>query len=170
MSPERAARRVFVLAAGVAFAAGCHRAGGTAISSAAVSVPASKADSIDGIVRVVGTEAFPQVVLVAGEATPAVALEGPGALRHLAGLRIAAIGERSNARLLVQRFTVLSANGVPATDGTVAADGNTLVLVTADGTRHRLLFPPPLLRASVGHRVWIAGPLDHEPVAFGIIE
>jgi hypothetical protein len=170
VGPERAAQRVFALAAGVLLAVGCHRAGGATNAGAAGSVPASKTDSIEGVVRVVGTDAFPQVVLITGDASPAVTLDGPGALRHLAGLRIAAVGERSNARLLVQRFTVLSANGVPATDGTVAADGNALMLVTADGMRHRLLFPPPLLRANVGHRAWISGPLDREPVAFGIIE
>lgn len=120
--------------------------------------------------RVVGVEAFPQVVLALDDASPTVALDGPPSLRRVAGLRIAVIGERSGARLAVRRFIVLAANGVSATDGIIAADGESIVLVTPDGTRHRLVNPPPLLRANVGHRAWVSGPLDREAVAYGIIE
>jgi hypothetical protein len=115
-------------------------------------------------------DALPQVVLVLDDASPAVTLDGPASLRRVAGLRIAVLGDRAGARFAVRRFVVLSANGVAATDGLLAADGETLVLVTPDGARHRLVNPPSLLRAGVGHRAWVSGPLDREPVAFGIIE
>jgi hypothetical protein len=127
-------------------------------------------DSLKGIVRVVGIDALPVVTLVPDDASRSVTLDGPPSLRRVAGLRIAVVGERSGARLAVRRFTVLAANGVPATDGVLAADGDALVLVTSDGTRHRLVNPPPLLRSSVGHRAWVSGALDRAPVAYGIIE
>ena len=174
MKPGRAARLALALAAG-AVAAACHR--GSRVAATESPAPVSEkarapvgTDSLEGIVRVVGVEAFPQVVLALDSASPAVTLDGPASLRRVAGLRVAVVGERSGARLAVRRFIVLAANGVPATDGVLAADGDTLVLVTSDGTRHRLVNPPPLLRSSVGHRAWVSGALDRELVAYGIIE
>jgi hypothetical protein len=183
---RRAARLAQALAqalAAGAFVAACHRAGPgashqpRAASAAGAETPAAaeaaspaRTDSLQGIVRVVGVDALPQVVLVLDDASPAVTLDGPASLRRVAGLRIAVLGDRAGARFAVRRFVVLSANGVAATDGLLAADGETLVLVTPDGARHRLVNPPSLLRASVGHRAWVSGPLDREPVAFGIIE
>ena len=179
MRARRAAR--LALAAG-ALVAACRRAGpgashqpraasvaGEAPAAAEAASPA-RTDSLQGIVRVVGVDALPQVVLVLDDASPAVTLDGPASLRRVAGLRIAVLGDRAGARFAVRRFVVLSANGVAATDGLLAADGETLVLVTPDGTRHRLVNPPSLLLTSVGHRAWVSGPLDREPVAFGIIE
>ena len=179
----RSAARLACAAAACALAAACHHAsrgtaaqprraaGGPASASAANDANAvARTDSLDGVVRVVGVDALPQVVLVLDDASPSVTLDGPASLRRVAGLRIAVIGDRSGSRFTVRRFVVLAANGVPATDGMLAADAEGLVLVTADGTRHRLVNPPPLLRASVGHRAWVSGPLDREPVAFGVIE
>jgi hypothetical protein len=68
------------------------------------------------------------------------------------------------------RFTVTAAKGQPATDGTLADDAGALYLVTVDGRWHVLGHPPAELHAHVGARVWIAGPLDREPLAFGVIE
>jgi hypothetical protein len=159
---RRPARLARALAAG-ALVAACHRAGAGASRQ-------PSADSLQGIVRVVGVDALPQVVLVLDDASPAVMLDGPLSLRRVAGLRIAVFGDRAGARFVVRRFVVLSANGVEATDGMLASDGETLVLVTPDGARHRLVHPPSPLRAATGHRAWVSGPLDREPVAFGIIE
>ena len=127
-------------------------------------------DSIEGIVRIVGVDELPVVTLALDDASPSVTLDGPASLRRVAGLRVAVVGHRSGARLTVRRFVVLAANGVSATDGIIAADGETVALVTPDGVRHRLVNPPPLLRANVGRRAWVSGPLDREPVAYGIIE
>jgi hypothetical protein len=156
-------------------AAACQRAVHGAGAESRATVPGSArapapTDSLEGIVRVVGVEAFPQIVLALDSASPAVSLDGPASLRRVAGLRVAVVGERSGARLAVRRFIVLAANGVPATDGMLVADGDALLLVTSDGTRHRLVNPPPLLRSSIGHRAWVSGALDRELVAYGIIE
>jgi hypothetical protein len=174
VKPGRAARLALALAAG-AVAAACHR--GSRVAATESPAPVSEkarapvgTDSLEGIVRVVGVDALPVVTLVPDDAGRSVTLDGPPSLRRVAGLRIAAVGERSGARLAVRRFTVLAANGVPATDGMLAADGDALVIVTSEGTRHRLVNPPPLLRSSVGHRAWVSGALDRELVAYGIID
>jgi hypothetical protein len=182
VKPGRAARLALVLA--VVAATACHSGSSVAAAESPAPVAAGETrapagtdarapigtDSLEGIVRVVGVDALPLVTLVPDDASPSVTLDGPTSLRRVTGLRIAVVGERSGARLAVRRFTVLAANGVPATDGVLAADGDALVLVTSDGTRHRLVNPPPLLRSSIGHRAWVSGALDRELVAYGIIE
>ena len=72
--------------------------------------------------------------------------------------------------LTVERFSVRTVDGIGATDGTLAADGDRLVLVTPDGQRHPIAHPPDALRRHVGGRVWISGDLNQGPVAFGIIQ
>jgi hypothetical protein len=181
VQPGRAARLALALA--VVAVAACHSGSSVAAAESPTPVggkaraPAAQdarapvgTDSLEGIVRIVGVDALPLVTLLPDDASRSVTLDGPPSLRRVAGLRIAVVGERSGARLAVRRFTVLAANGVPATDGVLAADGDALVLVTSDGTRHRLVNPPPLLRSSVGHRAWVSGALDRELVAYGIID
>jgi hypothetical protein len=91
-------------------------------------------------------------------------------LRHVNGLVILATGTRHDRFLTVQSFKVISANDVPATDGKLVASGDTLILVTDDGIRHALVHPSPALHAEVGGRIWVSGPLDKEPVAYGLID
>lgn len=126
--------------------------------------------TLDGTVRVGGVERFPEVVLVPAGGGKGVPLRGPPALARVAGLEITAVGRQEGATFRVERFTVVAANGVPAADGRLLDKGGSLYLVTADGTRHALVGPPPGLRAHAGHRVWVSGPLEREPVAYGIIE
>jgi hypothetical protein len=102
-----------------------------------------------------------------GESIP---LLGPPALERVAGLEIAATGRHEGSKFRVERFTVIAANGVPATDGQLESENGSLVLLTRDGVRHTIVSPPPGLRAHVGRRVWVSGPLDREPVAYGMIE
>ncbi len=126
--------------------------------------------TLNGIVRVGGVEPFPEVRLIPAGGGKGVPLSGPPALARVAGLEIAAVGRQEGATFRVERFTVVAANGVPAADGRLLDKGGSLYLVTADGTRHALVGPPPGLRAHAGHRVWVSGPLEREPVAYGIIE
>lgn len=166
MSVRDGARLLAVLAV-VAIASACHRGSGGAAREAP---PVVVADSVQGLVQVVGGEPFTTVVLAPDDRSPAVTLDGPPSLHHVAGLRVAVVGARVGTRLTVSRFIVVAANGIPATDGTLAASGDALTLVTAEGKRFPLVDPSPALRAAVGHRVWISGPLDHEPIAYGVIE
>jgi len=130
--------------------------------------------SVRGRVSVVGLDPLLTIVVVpTTDPTHHVLLDGPlmTQLRHVDGVDIEAIGVTHDRFLTVQRFTVIAANGVPATDGRlVAADGDTLVLITADGVRHPLVHPSPRLRSEVGGRIWVSGPLDREPVAYGLID
>ena len=151
----------------VAVVSACHR---RPASASPALQHAIAADSLQGVVQVVGVGAFPQVVLALDDRSPAITLDGPTSLRRVAGLRVAVVGARVGKRFTVSGFIVVAANGLPAVDGTLAASGNVLTLVTADGRRFPLVNPSPALRAAIGHRVWISGPLDHEAVAYGIIE
>jgi hypothetical protein len=121
-------------------------------------------------VRLVGVDADPQVTLAFDDGRASVALVGASTLRRVDGLRVVVIGSRRGTQLVVGRFTVVAANGLPATDGVLTADGDALTLVTSDGMRHQLVNPSPALRAAAGHRVWVSGPLDRAAVAYGIIE
>jgi hypothetical protein len=155
----------FLAALGIAGMA-CHQTRGAPPGGA----DAAAADSIVGIVHVVGVEALPRVTLAPDGGGEALTLVGPSALKRVDGLRVAVIGRLAGTELSVERFTVVAANGVPATDGRLVADGAVLYLVTADGARHPLVRPSPNLWAHAGGRVWVSGPLDREPVAYGIIE
>jgi len=92
------------------------------------------------------------------------------ALMRLAGVEVWVRGTSQEGQLMVSQLSVRSVNGVPAVDGMLASDGDALMLVTADGARHRLVTPPSALRSHVGARVWIAGPLNREPTTFGVIQ
>ncbi len=164
MRTSRAAALALALAAGAA-AIACRPA-----RPAVAPRPAAANDSLEGTIRVVGVEVIPVVTLAFEGVTPSLTLDGPASLRRVDGLRVAVTGHRNGATLVVTRFVVVAANGVPATDGVLASEGASTVLVTADGVRHRLVNPPPLLRENPGHRAWVSGPLDREPVAYGIIE
>jgi len=157
---------VTTLAALGVLAAGCHQARGAPPGRA----EAEAADTLVGTVQVVGVEALAKVTLVPDGRGRALTLTGPPALRRVDGLRVVVVGRLAGPELSVKRFTVVAANGVPATDGQLVADGATLYLVTADGVRHPLVRPSPNLWARAGSRVWVSGPLEREPVAYGIIE
>lgn len=127
-------------------------------------------DSLQGTVTMVGVDALPRAMLALDDGSPAITLVAGTALQLIAGLRVTVFGSRLGAQFTVAKFIVVAANGVPAVDGTLVADGDALSIVTADGTRRGIVRPSPALRAAVGHRVWLSGSLDHPPVAYGIIE
>jgi hypothetical protein len=136
-------------------------------------VLARQSGLVDGILQVVGTEPLLTIIVVpTNDPHHHLLLDGPlmTQLRHVDGLGVELRGTRHDRFLTVERFTVISANGVPATDGKLIAAGDTLVLITADGVRHPLVRPPPKLRSEVGGRIWISGPIDREPVAYGLID
>jgi hypothetical protein len=142
----------------------------TALGTAAALLAGCSHPTLNGIVRVTGVMPFQEVVLARGDGGESIPLLGPPALERVAGLEIAATGSYEGAKFRVERFTVVGANGLSATDGTLERDNGNVVLVTRDGGRHTLVSPPPGLRAQMGRRVWVSGPLDREPVAYGVIE
>jgi hypothetical protein len=144
----------------------CHHGSGGSAGGA----HAEPVDSVRGKVQVVGVEALPMITVVPENGRPALTLIGPASLRRVEGLTVVVLGRLLGSKLTVKQFTVVAANGVPATDGRLVADGAALYLETADHVRHRLVQPSPRLWAEAGRRVWVSGLLDHEPVAYGIIE
>jgi hypothetical protein len=151
----------------LATGAACHRA---PVAATLSSNPHVAADSLQGVVRIVGDEAFPTTTLSFDDGSPALALDNASLLKNVAGSRVAIVGIRRGNRLVVDRFTVLSVHGVTAADGVLAIDDGTLILVQPNGARLRLMRPPPGLRALAGHRVWVSGEVDEAPVAYGVIK
>jgi hypothetical protein len=132
---------------------------------------ATTADSVRGVVRVVGSSPFRQVVVSPSGGDAPVTLVGPdtATLRKAAGLEVVVRGSRTDGELRVTSFAVRSADGQPAVDGVLVRDGDGLALETAAG-RVRLGNPPAALRDLVGARVWVAGPLDTGPNPFGVLK
>ncbi|HEX7089976.1 MAG TPA: hypothetical protein VF192_07555 [Longimicrobiales bacterium] len=138
---------------------------------------ATAADTLRGIVAVVGAEPLGRVVLRPAGGGAEVELVGPQreALARVAGAEVVAVGRPTSGTtpgpaLEAVSFTVTAVDGQPAVDGRLEREAGRLVLVTADGRRIPLVRPPAALEAWVGARVWVAGPLDREPQAFGMIE
>jgi hypothetical protein len=134
--------------------------------------PAPTSGSVRGRLEVVG--AAPRTQLVIRREGGDVQLHGDAAtvraLRSVQGMEIEVSGHRQETLLHVERFAVRAVDGIPAVDGVLQRDGDMHVLVSADGTRHHVHHLPEPLRTRVGQRVWIAGPLDREAQAFGVIE
>lgn len=145
----------------------CHttRAGSTADPARAV-----QRDTIIGTIQIVGSDPFPHTVILPANSGVSLRLVGPPTLQRVNGLGVQIVGQLAGDQFTVKSFTVLSANGQQATDGRLVKDGDTLSIVTEDGQRHALVNPSPNLRARVGQRVWVSGPLDRQPIAYGFIE
>lgn len=137
--------------------------------------------SARGLVSVVGSEPATAVLLTAeGHAPVALVGEQATLLRAVAGLEVEVTGYPAGGAAVpaappgtdvvdVLRFTVVAHEGVAAVDGTIERDGGTFYLRLADGRRVATPALPPLLRDRVGARVYLAGPLDAPPRAWGII-
>lgn len=150
----------------VACAIACH---GNRTGSRSDPVRA-QGDTVIGTVEIVGTDPFPRTVILPANAGLPLRLLGPPALQRVNGLEVQIVGQRAGDQFTVKSFTVVSANGQPATDGRLVMDSGTLYIVTEDGVRHALVNPSPNLRTRIGQRVWVSGPLDREPIAYGYIQ
>jgi hypothetical protein len=159
--------RRLALAAGTAMAL---MACATASRGGPPAASAVQPDTEIGTIQVTGTEPFPRLILRPENGDLPLRLIGPPVLQRVDGLQIQIAGKRAGDQFTVKSFLVVGANGQPATDGTLVQDGGTLYIVTEDGTRHPLVHPSPNLRAHVGGRVWVSGPLDQPPIAYGIIQ
>ena len=142
----------------------------TAAAAAGILLGGCQHRTLNGTVRLVGPAPRAEVLLMPTSGGPGVPLAGPPSLEQVIGLDVAAVGTQEGRVFRVDRFTVVSANGIPATDGRLLHERDRLYLATPDGSRHALINPPPGLRNLVGRRVWVSGPLDREPVAYGMIE
>lgn len=151
---------------------------GAPVAGAVAPVPVPAEDSLAGVVERVGNEPLSVLVLRVPGGTFA-ALEGVPALAAAEGLEVMVAG-RSTARrepvagpgevsvFVVDWFEVRAAGGVPAHDGRVEAAGG-WALRTRDGRRLPTPHLPVALRELVGARVFLVGPLDLPPAAYGIL-
>ncbi len=147
---------------------GCHRRG----HHSAAHAPA--ADSLIGVVSITGTSFEQHLVLRSGHGArlEATMLATPPAdstaISRLGGVEIVVRGRRDGNVFRVANFAVLRVGGSPVVDGVVIRDGARLALEGGAG-RISLGNPPAALRAMVGARVWVGGPLDTGPNTYGVI-
>ena len=147
------------------------RTGSPATKSPAPSTEA-RADSVRGIVSVVGTS-FDKHVMIAERGTSRrVEIVGTlsSLIGHVSGADVSANGTVQGTQLNASRFVVRSVNGEPAIDGILKTEGGSLFIVTAGGTRTRIVAPPPPLVGQDGARVWITGDPAKAVSSFGFID
>ena len=131
------------------------------------------ADTVRGIVAVVGTSFDSRVIIRPPSSARAVVVTGPQAptVGKMSGADVLVSGTfDEHGQINASRFAVRSVDGVPALDGTLIERGGRLLLVTRDGKQHAIQNAPAALRQHVGGRVWVAGSLEKGPVTFGVIE
>jgi hypothetical protein len=159
----RAAAVTFVLVVSTA----CHHSGAAPASTTA------RADSVRGVVSVVGTEFDQQLVLRTSPTTTPLRLlaatsADSAALVRLGGMDVVAHGTRSDIGFRVGDFVAVRVGAEPVVDGVLRLDDGRIVLETNTG-RLPLGNPPDALRRMIGARVWISGPLATGPNTYGII-
>lgn len=154
---------------------GAPRRGSTGSSGTTTVAPpttGAKADSVRGVVSVVGTS-FDKHVMVADRATQRrVEIVGTlsSLIGHVAGTEVSVAGTTTGTQLNATRFLVRSVDGQPAIDGTLKTESGSLYIVTAEGTRTRIVAPPPPLVGHDGSRVWITGDPAKSVSSFGFID
>ncbi len=151
----------------VTVVAGCaHR-----VNCGQVTPAAPATDSVVGTVLVTGTPLDQQFVL--RTATGVTRLHATNAadstaLVRLSGVEVAARGLAEGVTFRVSSVTARRVDGQPVVDGVLRQRGGRLYLETAAGA-FVLGHPPAGLWALTGARVWLGGPLDTGPTAFGVI-
>lgn len=173
---RRASLRPLLLLVTAAVVSGCNREPRAEDPSPAdqeMVVRIQESDTLRGRVALVGPHPTAQVTVQSGPGEPQIFLEGDQALvLHRVDGTEAWIAGRwlDERRFEVRAFEVRAVDGIAAEDGILMNDVDGLLLLTADGRRLAVRDAPPALRALVGARVWISGPLDRAPEAWGVIE
>ena len=157
------------------FLAICIAAGVAACTSDPVSTPTFPAvitPTTPPLRSLVGTVDLLQGGVFLTQAEVSIRLIGSeaDALRSLAGAEVEVRGTNIAAEaFLVSSFSVRMVDGQPATDGILEEVPEGYGLWMPDNTLKMIVDPPAELIQYVGERVWIAGPADQPPVAFGVI-
>ena len=147
-----------------------------ALVSRAPSEPSKrvKADTIRGIVTVLGTATVQQVALLADNGNKQISLSGMATtgLAKLVGAEVVVRGFLVSPRdVVVSDFIVRAVNKIPAYDGVLdEADGAWALVLTDGSGRKRLPVVPPTLRAYPGLRVWVSiRPGNETPDSYGLV-
>jgi hypothetical protein len=130
------------------------------------------ADTVRGIVSVVGTDRFHQVTVARPGGGKHIGVTGPLAalVGHVAGADVWVAGTMTGTAIEATRFIVRTVDGASAIDGTLKTEGAILYIITADGSRKRIVTPPPPLVGREGARVWITGDPARAVEAYGFID
>ena len=133
-----------------------------------------KADTVRGVLTVVGTSTVPQVVLLADDGNKQIALSGMATtgLSKLAGAEVVVRGFLVSPRdVVVSDFIVRAVNKIPAYDGVLDQVDGAWTLVLTDGSgRKRLPVVPATLRSYPGLRVWVSfRPGSDTPDSYGLV-
>jgi hypothetical protein len=124
-----------------------------------------------GTVLIVGSEPGTSLSLQAPDGGTVGLVGEEIVLRQLSGLEVMVRGTADPPRTFQVAAAIVRGHaGVPAVDGILARNGAGWALLTADGVRIPIARLPQSLEGREGARVWMAGPLDRPPDAFGIIE
>ncbi len=115
----------------------------------------TRADSVRGVVTLVGVEPARRVVLRVGGNDVSLSGMATAGLRRVAGTEVMVRGVKITPRdIVVSDYLVRASGGVPTWDG-ILERGGALRLTDGSG-RKRLPSVPVELRGMVGARVWVA--------------
>lgn len=135
---------------------------------AAVDTSTQSADTLRGIVTIVGSDPGTWLVLQPSSG-PMVSLSGAESLRSVSGADVWVSGRALDQLFEVERFTVRTVNDRGVHDGVVTRSGAGVVIQLTDGGRLAVPDAPPQLAALVGSRVWVTTPVAGAAVSFGVI-
>lgn len=141
----------------------------TAAAAPAAATAAPAGDSLRGILGVRGKDSLPDLILQTAADTLVLRSADIETLRRVIGFDVVVRGNRAGASFDVTSFVVRALDGERATDGTLDVDHGVFFVRTADGARVNISTIPSPLRGEIGSRVYLVGPLDRMPSAFGII-
>ena len=127
-------------------------------------------DTLRGVVSVVGAEPLSAVMLSPLGGGAPMAIEGSQTtmLRGLSRIEVVLLGRRASRGFEADSFVVRAVDGVAAHDGVVAIDAGRAYLVHG-AMRTAAPFMPEALRTQISARVFLVGPLDRDPVSYGVI-
>jgi hypothetical protein len=133
---------------------------------------AQHSDTVRGIVSVNGTDRNKRTMIAPAGGGRHVEITGPLAtiVARAAGTDVWVTGTSSGTSLAATRFLVRTADGAPAIDGRLRIEGGVTYIVPDDGTRIRIVNPPPSFQGRDGGRVWITGDPARGVAAFGFID
>ena len=138
-------------------------------------------DTVRGVLSSVGSEPSTELVIAQATGTRLVVTGGQVArLKSLGKVEVMLSGRYPGLRSVTaapgglrafeaDRFVVRAADGIAAYDGVIVKEGDKYFLIAASGRRWPADHLPELLRGLVGSRVFLAGPLDRDPAAYGVI-
>jgi hypothetical protein len=164
--------RPWMVAAATAFAlAACDKSPVAPAPNHAATPTASAAIDLIGIVGATGpTQIQPVMLTLDDGSTITLTGEAVRPMRSVIGAQTDVRGIRDGVGdFEVSGFLVLAVGGQPAADGMLQQMADGYALQRADGTYRAVLNPSAALLAHLGQRVWVTGPEDAPPAAFGVI-